>query len=256
MARLQLAARTGAGLQRTCNEDAFLIAELGSGARHVEDFRGALDSTGGIALAVIDAMGNGFRSAETAGELAAAAIQRELVATAQLPAALRAASAAIFADIDGDVTREQQASVTLAVVAGSELRLTHIGATRAYRLRGGKLERLTEDDTMANDPELTSAAEASGFVGDRNLITTKWLGRANPTIGDAVTVSALEAGDVLLLSSIGLHLVIDDAAIGRLLVEHADPGAACDALHDAAMAAGGTFNITVLVARQLGGQSV
>ena len=253
--RLDLAARTEKGRQRATNEDTFLIADLATGARHGPmPVRTELASANGVALAVVDASGSGFFAATTGAELAAEAMRHALTgapSASKLPLALRAASAAIVAEMNDDPTREQRAAATLAVIASDSVHLAHIGGTRAYLLESGGLRRLTRDDTLAADAVARSHRLDFGPVGDGTLVPTRWLGAKSTDVEDAVDSLELRGGDTLLLSTVGLHLVLDDAMIERVLGAHSDPGAACDALYDAAMRAGGPFNISIVVARQV-----
>lgn len=128
-----------------------------------------------------------------------------------------------------------------------------VGDSRVYLYRGGRLEQLTVDDSwaatiLAQDPKLRPEdIEAHPM---RNVLTSV-LG-SRPDILVRVTERMLTEGDVLLLSSDGLHGVLDAATIEGILSTTEDPEAAAHALVTRAMDAGSRDNVTALVARYEG----
>jgi PPM family protein phosphatase len=142
-------------------------------------------------------------------------------------------------------------TMTVACSLGPDLLIAHVGDSRAYvRRRGGRFERLTQDQTVAQ-----SLADAGAILPaavarhpSRHVLTS-----ALATRGAFVQVQLhrerLEDGDQLLLCSDGLTEMVDDAAISRVLDRAVTSGAACRELVDLALAAGGKDNITVVLAR-------
>ena len=125
----------------------------------------------------------------------------------------------------------------------------HVGDTRAYLLRAGRLTQLTHDHSAVQeriDRGLLSQAEILKQP-DRNLITRS-LGFEPDVVPDLLPPLALERADRLLLSSDGLHGVVPAEEICTLLGE-GDPQEACEQLVAAANERGGPDNITVQVLR-------
>lgn len=131
--------------------------------------------------------------------------------------------------------------------------LAHVGDSRAYRWRGGVLEPMTRDHSLVQelvDQGLMSPENARS-ASERNVIT-RAVGLEDELEVDALDFD-LASGDVLLLCSDGLWDMLDDARIGAMLAacgEGVEGLAQCaGALIDAANAAGGHDNISVLLAR-------
>jgi protein phosphatase len=121
----------------------------------------------------------------------------------------------------------------------------HIGDSRAYLLRDGELFQITHDDTMVqsmvDEGKLTKAEAASH--PDRALLTKALTGNESP----GVQVREGQAGDRYLLSSDGLHTVVDIDTV-RAVIETEEPQQAVDRLVTLANAAGGPDNISCVVA--------
>lgn len=128
----------------------------------------------------------------------------------------------------------------------------HIGDSRAYRHREGKLEQITRDHSLLQDQidaGLLTQEEAK-FSIHRNLVT-RALG-VEPTVGLDVCGHDLRAGDIILLCSDGLSDMVSDPKIAAML-NTSDPLATQGrALVDAANAAGGRDNIAVVLAKAHG----
>jgi PPM family protein phosphatase len=131
--------------------------------------------------------------------------------------------------------------------------LGHVGDSRAYRRRRGKLEQLTHDHSLVEEQlragQITAAQAAVSPM--RNLITR--------AIGSQATVEAEiqshrpQPNDIYLLASDGLTHEVDDQEISKILSAIPKPPtgksltAACEALITAANRNGGRDNITVLL---------
>ena len=131
--------------------------------------------------------------------------------------------------------------------------LGHVGDSRCYRRRRGKLEQLTHDHSLVEEQvragQITAAQAAQSPM--RNLITR--------AIGSQATVAAdiqshrPQPNDIYLLASDGLTHEVDDEEISKILAAISKPPtaksltAACEALITAANRNGGRDNITVLV---------
>ena len=232
-----------AGRVREENQDVFLVRE---------DL--------GLAL-LADGMGGG-RAGGVAAELAVEAALEHLsailrqgpVAGQHLDAALQLANERVIG-MAGAISAYKGMGTTLIAVAfdGAKSTIAHIGDSRVYRYRAGEFEQITKDHSLVQewvDTGVISAEEAR-HAPNRNVIT-RAIG-AKPSVRADVTEVELAAEDVLLLCSDGLSGMLTDEQIAHVL-----DGAGADtdlaefaaALVAAANRAGGTDNITVVLARR------
>jgi PPM family protein phosphatase len=140
------------------------------------------------------------------------------------------------------------ATLVLALVRGGKALLAHLGDSRIYLRRGGKLEQLTHDHSNVQqrlDRGEISAVEAIAARAS-GAIPTRYLGMPGQARADVRLVS-LEAGDCLVLCSDGLTEMVFDDSILAMLNQAANLEDACRRLVGAANAAGGHDNITVLL---------
>jgi len=128
--------------------------------------------------------------------------------------------------------------------------ISHVGDSRAYRFRAGKLERLTVDHSLVAElvasREITE--EESRTFAERNVIT-RALG-TRPGVDVDIRIELTAAEDIYLACSDGLCGFIEDIQIERVLSEAGgDIQVAAENLIKAANEAGGEDNITVALAR-------
>jgi protein phosphatase len=231
---VRYAVQSDIGLEREDNEDsAYAGAQL---------------------LAVADGMGG-----HAAGEVAsAAAIDALRPLDTQVPAgelldaldhAVRRAGRALrdMAAADPALTG-MGTTLTALLWSGSQLGLVHIGDSRAYLVRDDEVFQITHDHTMVqsllDDGKITRAEV--GAHPQRWLLL-----RALTTGGDFapdLQLREARAGDRYLLSSDGLHEVVDAESIARVLRSVADPDQAAKDLVALAVSGGGPDNITCIVA--------
>jgi protein phosphatase len=127
--------------------------------------------------------------------------------------------------------------------------VAHVGDSRAYRLRRGRLELLTDDHTWVNEQVVAGfLSEAQARDHPLKNVVTRALGGESEVIVDVREVE-LQSGDWLLLCSDGLTTMLDDRAIERLLVrsESETLPEACRTLVSEANARGGLDNVTVVL---------
>jgi PPM family protein phosphatase len=128
-----------------------------------------------------------------------------------------------------------------------EVAIGHVGDSRAYRLRQGKLERLTRDHSLVEEMRRKGQlTEAQAEDHPQRSIITRALGPEPEVEVDLQTVPAV-AGDVFLICSDGLTTMLDDEQIERLLARATSMPNAVRALVDEANRAGGRDNISVIV---------
>lgn len=142
----------------------------------------------------------------------------------------------------------EQMGATVAVLrlAGDRAVIGHVGDSRVYRLRDGRLEQLTVDHSL-----LAQLVAAGTHVDPASFqwkhVVTRALGTANGE--PEVQVDRVKSGDVFLVCSDGLSEVLAPDQIARLLDRPAEE--ACRALVDAAYVAGSRDNISAIVVRVL-----
>jgi protein phosphatase len=140
-------------------------------------------------------------------------------------------------------------TLTSACLIDRDIVVTHVGDSRAYRFRGGALERLTHDHTLAQ--ALADAGvipESAVDSHQQRHILTGALGAQPGAPNVQLGRHAIADGDRVLLASDGLTEMVPEPRIAEILVANADPREATEALLEAALAAGGTDNVTIIVA--------
>jgi len=141
---------------------------------------------------------------------------------------------------------------TLTVVGtlGSDLVIGHIGDSRAYLYRDGNLKQLTNDHTLAQ-VLIDSGVAAPNDPATRSMrhVLTAALGSMDERVEPQVYRMHLKRGDQILLCTDGLTEMLDDNTIASVLEESDTAEKTCQTLIDLALAAGGTDNVTVVLAR-------
>lgn len=243
---------TDVGRVRTSNQDAvaFVIPAKSESA-----------SSRGCLLIVADGMG-GHAAGEVASALAVEAVRRVYYSRRgpvpeSLMLAFETANRAILergkqsADCKGMGT-----TCTALAINEGQVWLAHVGDSRAYILRNGKLTQLSGDQTLHAQlirEGLLSEEEAK--VADGGNVILQALGTSLdivPAVWDE-GIPLLE-GDILVLCSDGLWNMVDDAAIAEIAARAA-PQEACRQLIAAALEAGGYDNVSagVFAVRAPGG---
>jgi protein phosphatase len=124
--------------------------------------------------------------------------------------------------------------------------VAHVGDSRAYRVRRGKIEQLTQDHSVVAELVRRGAlTEEEALIHPRRHEVLRSLG-FEPDLRVDVAVAEASPGDVFLLCSDGLTGVVDDAEIASLCTRRR-PSEAAKALVEAANARGGPDNVTVQV---------
>lgn len=125
----------------------------------------------------------------------------------------------------------------------------HVGDSRAYRIRGRKVEQLSRDHSLIWDLEAQPgfSREQAGAV-PKNIITRS-MGPHAEVQADIEGPFSIEEGDVFLLCSDGLSGQVTDEELGLFAAELPDPRQATDALVGLALVRGAPDNVTVVMAR-------
>jgi serine/threonine protein phosphatase PrpC len=143
-------------------------------------------------------------------------------------------------------------TLVVAHVRGNELRVGHVGDSRAYRWREGRLEQITRDHSLLQeqiDAGLITPEQAVGSA-NKNLVT-RAVGVEDSVVLET-RLHELQPGDTVLMCSDGLSDMLSDATIARLLDAHESLPEAGSALIAAANDAGGKDNISLILMRVAG----
>ena len=237
--RIQAAAASDVGQQRRANEDCFAIA-----AEH------------GLYV-VADGMG-GHAAGQLASELCCRAMVRAAEVSHSSGGSLteRLRTAVMHANHEIFSTAQQRpevagmgTTVVATLVAGDRAALAHVGDSRAYRLRDGRLRQLTDDHSLVGElvrrQEIT--ADAARGHPHRHVLT-RALG-VRPRVEPDLAEVGLQDGDLFMLCSDGLTNHVLDDEFPKLLDGRRDLQESCDRLVDLANQRGGEDNITVVLLR-------
>lgn len=140
-------------------------------------------------------------------------------------------------------------TLTALLFADGRLTFAHIGDSRAYRLRGGRLEQLTADHTWVQRlvDEGRISEEEAGHHPQRSLLMRALDGRGEAVDAD-LSVTDVQRGDRLMLCSDGLSSFVSFDTLESTLAGYGDPHQAAEALIQLALRAGGPDNVTCIVA--------
>ena len=143
-------------------------------------------------------------------------------------------------------------TLVVGVFRETRLLLGHVGDSRGYRLRAGRLMQITHDHSLLQeqiDAGLITPEQAA-FSANKNLVT-RAVG-VEDTVLLETHLHEVMPGDIYLLCSDGLSDMLDDETIAQLLQSCESLPEAASALIDAANDAGGKDNISVVLVRVRG----
>jgi PPM family protein phosphatase len=201
-------------------------------------------------FAVADGLG-GAQAGEIASRLAAETLRHEPGdgdGVERVRAMIQAANRRVYdraqekSDLSGMGT-----TITVALVEDGLVSIGHVGDSRAYLIRGGALEQLTEDHSLV--AELQRSGKLSAHEAEHHpqrSVITRALGTDPDVDVDTYTVEP-RVGDLFLLCSDGLTTMVGDEAILEIVERHRDDlDAAARELIARANRGGGEDNITVV----------
>ena len=150
--------------------------------------------------------------------------------------------------VDADLNLDGMGTtVTGAMFDGAELGLAHIGDSRAYLLRDGRLEQLTHDHSWVQSlVDEGKISESEAAIHPHRSLLLKVL-NGQPANDPDLTMVRVQAGDRLMFCSDGLCGLVGDPEIQTAL-QIDDLDQSLDELVAQALAEGGIDNITVIVA--------
>jgi serine/threonine-protein phosphatase Stp1 len=235
--RLECVSRTHVGLKRKINEDS-VFADPALGLLAVADGMGGHDAGEVASTMVTDAL----RCLPPASDLDSVA--------AQVVESLRQVNGELI-DLARSGAHDRHATIGTTVVglaiADGAFRCFWMGDSRAYRLRGGELMRLTRDHSLVQNlidagmlkPEDAETHESANLV-------TRAVGAAAEIQVDMVSGDVM-AGDRFLLASDGLTRVVPDRELAQEL-QGAPAAQAADKLLDTVLARGAPDNVSMVIA--------
>jgi serine/threonine protein phosphatase PrpC len=226
------AAVTDAGRRRRHNEDAYVCEPP--------------------LFAVADGIG-GAQAGEVASSLAAAAVRDDpsnggVDGRDRVDALIQEANRRVYQRQSQDASVSGMGTtMTVALVEDAQVWIGHVGDSRAYLVRGGRLEQLTEDHSLV--AELVRSGRLSPEEAEdhpQRSVVTRALGTDPDVDVDTFSVEA-RPGDLFLLCSDGLTtMVADDGILAEIDRHRENLRAAAKALVRAANRGGGEDNITIV----------
>jgi protein phosphatase len=227
------------GRRRQANEDRYAVAaELGL-------------------FLVADGMG-GHRAGQLASRLAAETAVKaleelqgsEMALTERLRCSVTAANREIFNTAQAKPEFQGMGTTLVSLlVADGRVALAHVGDSRAYLVRGGKIRQLTDDHSVVGElirqREITPQAAR---VHPHRHVLTKALGVRREVVPDLAELTAVP-GDLFVLCSDGLTGLVHDEEIAEAAASSDDLDTICADLVECANSRGGEDNITVVLVR-------
>jgi PPM family protein phosphatase len=229
--------------------EAFGLSDPGCVRQNNEDFY--LISPPGVYI-VADGMG-GAQAGEHASKLAVETVAAFLMnapsrGAETLSQAFREANLKVMKEAASNPELEGMGTtLVVALEDGSELLIASVGDSRVYVYDGGELRGVTEDQTWVNEVgRRLGIDEASLKIHPMRHVLTMAIGVSPELRVHSYTVP-LHSGELILLSSDGLHGVIEAGVIAEKLSGNGSLQAKCERLVEAAKQAGGPDNITVVL---------
>jgi serine/threonine protein phosphatase PrpC len=265
--KIDTCGRTHTGKVRAVNEDQFFVASLGksldlmhTSLEDVAAFDEVRRSKAYLFVVAdgVGSVGGGQLASSTAVQALVKYISRTMGCfygydiesehefIEQLENSVQHAHESVLAEFSTK-SKGPATTLTIAVMMWPRVYLIHVGDSRAYYLRNGRLLQITRDQTMGE------------LMIDQGVMTEEQVARSSLTnvlasaVGSEMKPSVglidLEWGDDLLLCTDGLTRYVSDEEMTTILQDAPNAEVACDRLLDAALEGGGRDNITVVVGR-------
>lgn len=274
LVRVEVGAHTDIGKVREVNEDAYLVCRLG---RFVERLSSNVSETlvpeleqTGYVMTVADGMG-GHAGGEVASHTALAATVRLIIHapkwTLKLddPATREAEIREVwerggeFLAAIHEAVRQRASTdpslagmgttLTSAFSVGADLFVFHVGDSRAYLFRAGRVEKITRDHTLAQHyVDLGIMRQDEAEAGRLHHVLTQAVGVSAEGIQADMHGIGLEHGDRLLLCTDGLSNIVSEDEMGGVLARGSTSQEASRSLVDLALQRGAPDNVTAIVA--------
>ena len=248
---MEYGARSDPGRVRGNNEDNFRLAPE-MGLFILSDGMGGLEAGEVASRLAVETVLAHCRQAEADPTLAVFGKHIDGVSETsnRLASAVRLANAEIYSHAKNRGGKAAMGA-TIAVLRFVEDRvcIAHVGDSRAYLLRDGQFDQLTEDHSfVADQVRRGMLTEEEASRSKMHNVLTRALG-IDPQVEVDVTEELLRDGDIYVVCSDGLFRELTTSQISGVLQETDDPQRAASRLIDLANQAGGGDNITVIVLR-------
>ncbi len=249
--KVRFSGDTNIGMKRQHNEDSFFLPEADRLAI-VADGMGGHASGEVASKMAVETVAEHFRNTQDDGEITwpYKLDHSERFDANRLINGIKLANLKIF-----DRAQREEAchgmgtTIVASLFLDDKVLIGHVGDSRVYRWRDGKLSQLTEDHSLLNDyikmKKLSS--DDAGKFPHKNVIV-RALGMKESVQVD-VLAEQLKIGDVYLMCSDGLSGMIDDPGLGELLADEPDLDTCVERMIHAANRNGGVDNITCVLAR-------
>ena len=242
---LRAAGATDVGMRRSANEDRYTLApELG--LYLVADGMGG-HSAGQVASAL---------AAEGALEAVAALEGGTVSMTEKLRQAVEIANRRIYVTAISKPELSGMGTTLVAILATAErVALAHVGDSRAYLVRRGRIRCLTDDHSLVGELlRRREIDERAARDHPHRHVLTRAVGVRRVVQPDLAELTPL-AGDLFLMCSDGLTTHVSDDEIAEHVASGAEPQEICDTLVARANERGGEDNITVVLVRYEKGEA-
>lgn len=237
------------GLIRPGNEDSYAVCP-GPSLFMVADGMGGAAAGEVAARMAVDAVRCAFENADVTWPGAMNDLPPPSPGLPQLAAALERANGRVYAAACADQTKAGMGTtLTALLLLQDRAAIAHVGDSRLYRLRGRRLEMLTDDHT------LVEAYVRSGSITREEAKRSRYGHMITRAIGTGAQVEvdqrlvAVAPGDTFVLATDGLHGVVGDDEIAAILMVEPDLARAATQLVEAAFDAGAPDNVTVVLVR-------
>jgi serine/threonine protein phosphatase PrpC len=248
------AGATDVGRVRPNNEDAFIVAPVGSDDIVKSAAGEPVFDLGGVRvlLAVSDGMG-GAEAGEVASAIVLQSLRQSLVEQrsdreSALRTAVERSNREVLAAAASPGRKGMGATLTAVFLHGDEAHVAEVGDSRAYLSRGGQLQQITHDQSyvqMLLDAGALKPDEANRSPLKHIILTSMGHG---PDVRVEIGRLKLRTGDKLLLCSDGLSNEVSAVEMQQALLASRPPLETCRNLIALANQRGGHDNVTVIVA--------
>lgn len=262
---------TDRGKVRKDNEDHFLVADIHRtvnmlcGSLSAEALNHRVGTQGAHLLVVADGVGGG-PDGDLASERTAAAVlsyvggatgcfqgldvEREQELLSSLEETVHKVHEQLISEAGGPQRKAPATTLTLVLLVWPRAYLVHVGDSRAYVRRRGRVQALTRDQTfgeyMVSAGAWTEEQAAKSRTAE-TLASAVGGSELTPTVG----LIDLEPGDSLMLCTDGLTKHVSEERIAEVLALPADARTMAETLLADALAGGGSDNVSIIVARGL-----
>ncbi len=244
--RLRASGLSDVGRARPINEDAYAIDDA-LGLYVVADGMGGHGHGDVASQLAVDAIRKAVRKDRSGLRRWWPFGRRRARGGESLVRAMRRANERLLVEVERDSSLTGMGTTVVALLLdGPRAVLAHVGDSRAYRVREGRLEQLTLDHTWVAE-QITAGllSEEQARQHPLKSVVTRALGGDRDVEVESLEVG-LAPGDLLLLCTDGLTSMLTDQQLERRLCDYASLDELCCGLIEDANEQGGRDNVTAL----------